>query len=259
MPVGCESLNDSNYWLIDGNTPNMVFLGKGQAVDSVTFQSPSYPMVFIRPAAGYLMGLVDNGGGSYTYRCKGSFQYWIFANKTDQNAQRYGLQVFGSSGDLLYGSFENPLKIHALTTYARGKVPTHHSWFPDGTYRTVFGTPVAAVVVPNSLGRLLAYAPNTCMLRGVFASENGSYSYGRWWTYAETFVVTETGYRIEETRWLKWSTIESYNYAQTYQGDYVYWGNGSNPSVVDEWIGIGPVPPRISNQSSVLVADVTGL
>lgn len=256
MVAGLEVFNDQGRWLIDGNTPNMVFLQKGTAVDSITFFSPSYPMVFVRPDAGYMMGLTNNGNGSYTYRCKGSFAYWIFTNKVDPNAQGYGLQIFDEAGRLLYGSFENPLKIHAMSTYARGAVPAPGAWHPEDTYRRAFGTPVASVSVPNPDRRLLAYAPNANRLRGVFVSSNGSYTYGQWWGYAETFVATDSGYRIEETR-LWPAEFMTYNEAAAYFGDRCYWGWIGVPSTVDSWYGQGPMPPRISNQSFVLVADVT--
>ncbi len=228
MPQGLEVYNDSGNYLIDGSTPNIVFLTKGNATNEVTFSSPSYPIVFIRPNNGYMIYIRDNGGGSYTYFCRGDFSYWVFCNMVDPNSQNFGLQVFNESGALVYGSNTRALKIYGVTGYTRSPAPDIWS---------NYGGDVAAYAgLPNAN---FAFCPSIGSVRFKFTFDQGSATYGATNAHIESLIATSNGFVIREVK------LDGTGFLATINNPTL------NNLLSNEW--------RPAESGSILIADVSGL
>lgn len=194
MPQGLEVFNDDGIYQIDGESPNLVFITKGSATGSVTFSSPAYPIVFIRPNMGRRIFLRHNGGTSYTFFCQGAFSYWVFCGLTASSGSNFGLQVFNAAGSLVYSSHSKPLKIISVRSYSRSAAWSDR-W---------------PASVPSNTTRLIAnhdgILPNA---QYAFAITFGA---GYWATYynnassdliiplTEAFQATATGFRVYEVQ-----------------------------------------------------------
>lgn len=184
MPAGIQVFNDNGVVQIDGSTPNLVLVAKGQATNSVTFNSPSHPFIFIRPTAGHDIFLIRRGS-SYTFSCKGFFQYWAFAEPTLETTANFGFQVFNENGKMVYGSSLAPLRVHSFLSYNKfdfaRRTDQTQNW-PRA------GEEIARLRLPA--GRTWAYmpaVPNDVTWPAIFHDA---------WPYQEVFSVTSDGIRM---------------------------------------------------------------
>jgi len=202
MGQGLQVFNDSNLVQIDGTTPNLVLIAKGAAYESVTIASPNYPLFFIRPAQGYRFWFKANGNGTYTYSCNGYFEYWAFSNKVDDGTQNFGLQVFGESGQLLYGSDSKPLKPNrfiqlAINTaqpppiqgYSGGFLPTA----AGSNYPTRIGTLASYTSMPHN-----NFAFNFSDIAGTAALAYSAPGITVWWVLGMSPRVVNGGFIVDE-------------------------------------------------------------
>ncbi|MDS1141703.1 hypothetical protein RE432_14775 [Pusillimonas sp. SM2304] len=218
-----------------------MFLSKGTASGSVTFNSPTYPVVFVRPTDGRDIRLRSNGGTSYTYFCTGSFSYWIFCSPPSSYSQNYGLQIFNASGQLVYTSLERPLRIMGMYSYTRPAKAKGGFWAGSGVpgwELPVLNT--GAIGTVNLGGSNLAFAPNIDGT-AAFVSFQGSGSSTLIETYpsVEGLRATSTGFQIFEYRVIP-----------------VQWGVSW-----DAAFDMPPFDPSIVWQKppgTVVVADITG-
>lgn len=202
MPAGLEVYNDSGLYQIDGTKPNPAFQMKGSASGSVTFNSPSYPLVFIRPSLAYKTSLRYNGGSSYTFFCPNYFEYWIFANETNPNSTNFGLQIFNEASQLVYTSNTKPLKIDRVVTYGRPNIssfPPQYGYLGYNQLRGGIGRNGVADLTNLLPGYNYAFGLSITGARSGFDSNSGGGpGIGTSIMIFEAFQLSGTGFKIVE-------------------------------------------------------------
>lgn len=201
----------------------------------MTFNSPTFPIVFVRPTDGRLIRLVKNTGNSYTFHCVGAFDYWIFNTPPPDTAQNVGLQIFNEQGQVVYTSVARPLKIHGQYSYTRAAKNTTVLWILNSSWpaNRLNSGPIATV---NLGGSNFAFSPLFPSFASSHTTQPAPYDEHHEYATVEGLRATSTGFEVREYLGPGVGITSLSNYMPT------VWGLG--------WFN----PP-----GQILVADISGL
>lgn len=129
MSFGLNVYNNSGSVIMDTNLPQMPFVSSGSASATgvslsnsqalVSFSSLSAPVVYVRPQStgGFLLiGNILNNG--FYYKSSTNIDWRIYDGSITSwgNSSNYGMNVYDSSGNVIYNTNKNPPFIRSIQT-----------------------------------------------------------------------------------------------------------------------------------------------